>query len=104
VPNPKVKRERIILHGELPSALAPPPGCRFHTRCPFVIERCRVEEPQLEFDATGHAAACHRVGELAPAEPVQGSRFSPALERLMTAFTRNPDVQAPAGVDIIEPK
>ncbi len=104
VPNPTVKRERIILRGELPSALAPPPGCRFHTRCPFAIERCRLEEPLLEFDAKGHAAACHRVGELAPAELVQGSRFSPALERLMRAFIRNPDVQAAAGVDIIEPK
>jgi oligopeptide/dipeptide ABC transporter ATP-binding protein len=104
VPNPKVRRERIILRGELPSAMAPPPGCRFHTRCPFAIERCRVEEPQLEFDAKGHAAACHRVGELAPAEPVHGSRFSPSLERLMAAFTRNSDVQVEAGVDIIDPK
>ena len=104
VPNPKVRRERIILRGELPSAMAPPPGCRFHTRCPFAIERCRVEEPRLEFDAKGHAAACHRVGELAPAEPVQGSRFSPSLERLMAAFIRNSDVQAEAGVDIIDPK
>lgn len=104
VPNPNARRERIILQGELPSPLAPPPGCRFHTRCPFAIERCRIEQPQLKFDAKGHAAACHRVGELAPAEPIQGSRFSPSLERLMAAFTRNVDVRADSWVDMIEPK
>jgi peptide/nickel transport system ATP-binding protein/oligopeptide transport system ATP-binding protein len=104
VPNPNARRERIILQGELPSPLSPPRGCRFHTRCPFAIERCRIEQPQLKFDTKGHAAACHRVDELAPAEPIQGSRFSPSLERLMGAFTRNVDVRADSGVDMIEPK
>ncbi|MGH7879248.1 MAG: ABC transporter ATP-binding protein [Candidatus Binataceae bacterium] len=104
VPNPKARAERMILKGELPSPLAPPSGCRFHTRCPFVIERCRAEEPRLNADASGHAAACHRVDELMPAEPIQGSRYSPSLERLMAAFTGNGDVRNPAGVDIIGPK
>ena len=45
VPNPRAKRSRILLQGEMPSALNPPPGCRFHTRCPYVIGRCRVERP-----------------------------------------------------------
>ncbi len=73
VPNPKVAAtSACILHGELPSAVAPPPGCRFHPRCPFIIERCRSEVPQLRIDANGHAAACHRVGELPPVEPLRG--------------------------------
>ncbi len=100
VPNPQVRRERIILHGELPSALAPPPGCRFHTRCPFVIERCRSEAPELRNDAKGHATACHRVGELPPVEPLRGSRVTPELEGLMAAF-RNTDVRTKPGVDTI---
>ena len=97
VPNPQVRRERIILHGELPSALAPPPGCRFHTRCPFVIERCRSEVPELRIDAKRHAAACHRVGELPPVEPLRGSRIAPELESSMAAF-RNTDVRTKGGI------
>jgi peptide/nickel transport system ATP-binding protein len=93
VPNPQARHDRIVLHGELPSPMSPPPGCRFHTRCPYVIDRCRVEPPELEFDANEHAAACHRVGELPPSEPVRGSHFSASLEHLMAAFTRNADVR-----------
>jgi oligopeptide/dipeptide ABC transporter ATP-binding protein len=58
-PVPGVKRQRIVLQGELPSAASPPTGCRFHTRCPFAFERCRVEEPAFEAKAPGHWAACH---------------------------------------------
>jgi peptide/nickel transport system ATP-binding protein len=102
VPNPHVRRERIILRGELPSAISPPSGCRFHTRCPFVIDRCRTELPLLMADNTGHAAACHRIGELPPFEPVRGSRISPSLQHLMAAFSAGPDVRPAAGVDMIE--
>src|SRR5689334_6181262 len=70
VPKPQAKRARMILQGELPSALNPPSGCRFHTRCPFVVARCRVEVPELIADKTGHAVACHRSAELPPAEGV----------------------------------
>src|SRR4029078_6904061 len=64
VPNPHVRRERIILSGELPSAINPPSGCRFHTRCPFVIDRCRTEMPLLRKWSDGHFTACHRAEEL----------------------------------------
>lgn len=59
VPDPTVKRNRIILSGDVPSPIRPPPGCRFHTRCPRAFDRCRVEEPPLRAVGPGHVAACH---------------------------------------------
>jgi len=59
VPDPRARRERIILEGDVPSPANPPPGCRFHTRCPFVFERCRVEAPVLRQASPTHAFACH---------------------------------------------
>jgi len=59
VPDPTAKRNRIILTGDVPSPIRPPPGCRFHTRCPRVFDRCRVEEPPLKAVGPGHVAACH---------------------------------------------
>jgi peptide/nickel transport system ATP-binding protein/oligopeptide transport system ATP-binding protein len=59
VPDPDFKRTRVILSGEVPSPSNPPPGCRFHTRCPYVMERCRAEPPRLREVAPGHFAACH---------------------------------------------
>jgi peptide/nickel transport system ATP-binding protein len=62
VPMPGAARERIILHGDVPSPINPPKGCRFHTRCPYAFDRCQVEEPKLAMPRTasaGHVAACH---------------------------------------------
>jgi oligopeptide transport system ATP-binding protein len=61
-PDPSIEanRRRIILSGDLPSPIHPPPGCRFHTRCPIAIDRCREEEPLLRDVSPGHLAACHR--------------------------------------------
>jgi oligopeptide/dipeptide ABC transporter ATP-binding protein len=53
------------LEGEIPSPTNPPPGCKFQTRCPFAVDRCRVEEPLLESAGTEHNLACHRWEELA---------------------------------------
>ena len=55
----EARRERIVVSGEVPSALSPPSGCRFHTRCPHATERCRTEEPVLRADAGGRTVACH---------------------------------------------
>jgi peptide/nickel transport system ATP-binding protein len=59
VPDPTVKRQRIILRGDVPSPINPPSGCRFHTRCPFVFDRCKVDEPQLRDVGMGRMSACH---------------------------------------------
>ncbi len=102
LPQPHAKRARVVLKGEIPSALNPPAGCRFHTRCPFVVDRCRTEAPGLVADGTGHATACHRVGELPSADailPAAGG-FSPALAKLVGAFSRKTEGAGPAGVVI----
>jgi peptide/nickel transport system ATP-binding protein len=59
IPDPTIRRERIILQGDVPSPANPPKGCRFNTRCPFVFDRCRSEEPLLRAVGDGHMAACH---------------------------------------------
>ena len=102
VPRPRAKRSRMLLQGEMPSALNPPNGCRFHTRCPFAIDRCRIETPQLIADASGHATACHRVAELPPAEAILPSDggLSPALEKLVAAFSGAEESGVASGVGV----
>ena len=73
VPDPQARRQRIILSGDVPSPINPPSGCRFHTRCPFVFDRCRVEEPllrRMQGGASGalQMSACHL--DQTPATPV----------------------------------
>ncbi len=58
VPDPRRRRERIVLAGDVPSPANPPPGCRFHTRCPHVMERCRRETPPAYAVGAGHRASC----------------------------------------------
>ena len=59
VPDPAIKRQKRVLQGDVPSPVKPPPGCHFHTRCPYASERCRVEVPLLRAVRPGHLVACH---------------------------------------------
>ena len=90
VPDPTMQRERALLEGDLPSATAPPPGCRFNTRCPFVRESCRSDVPALADDGTGHATACPWWREFPPVAPIAAARGPDKdrarLERLQAAF------------------
>lgn len=61
VPKPGYKRERILLPGDVPSPINPPPGCHFHTRCPERKEICREQEPELKDTGSGHYVSCHLV-------------------------------------------
>jgi peptide/nickel transport system ATP-binding protein len=59
VPSPGQARQRIILKGDVPSPIRPPKGCRFHTRCPYVFDRCKTDEPRLQQTSPEHWSACH---------------------------------------------
>jgi peptide/nickel transport system ATP-binding protein/oligopeptide transport system ATP-binding protein len=58
VPDPRARRSSVVLRGDMPSAARPPLGCRFHPRCPFVMARCREEEPALRDSGSEHHVAC----------------------------------------------
>jgi oligopeptide/dipeptide ABC transporter ATP-binding protein len=62
IADPRAKSTRIVLEGDIPSPMNPPPGCRFHTRCPVAVARCRSEAPVLREVAPGQAVACHLRG------------------------------------------
>jgi peptide/nickel transport system ATP-binding protein/oligopeptide transport system ATP-binding protein len=90
LPDPQARRERALLEGDLPSALKPPSGCRFHTRCRFARPSCQRDEPVLLGDEADHATACPwwpefpAVAEfVAPAAP---GRDRLRLDRLQAAF------------------
>jgi oligopeptide/dipeptide ABC transporter ATP-binding protein len=93
VPRPDARRQRLILEGDVPSPLRPPPGCHLHLRCPYAVERCRVEQPILLEDA-GHATACHRWSELGPAAGmIPEDRRSAAVEKLVALFAQQPEAR-----------
>jgi len=59
VPDPRVKRQKRLLQGDVPSPINPPPGCHFHTRCPYAVDRCKRETPVLREARPGQWVACH---------------------------------------------
>src|SRR3989441_2640332 len=71
IPDPKQKRERIVLQGDVPTARNPPSGCRFRTRCPLAIDECARIDPELREIFPGHSAACIRVEGYADARPIE---------------------------------
>ena len=89
-PDPTVVRERALLEGDIPSAMNPPPGCRFHTRCPYARESCRIDVPELSDDGAGHATACPWWPDLPPAPPLAegtgNDQDRMRLARLQAAF------------------
>jgi len=69
VPDPTVRKQRRVLGGDVPSPMNPPAGCRFHTRCPYVEERCRIDEPPLQQVQPGQWVACHLRQPVAALQP-----------------------------------
>jgi oligopeptide/dipeptide ABC transporter ATP-binding protein len=80
VPNPQRRRARYRITGEIPTLITPPPGCRFAPRCPFVIERCRVEPPPLRETPgkPGRMVSCHRAEEVGDIPPETLMTTAPA--------------------------
>ncbi len=97
IPDPKANAARnpVVLEGDVPSPVDPPPACRFHTRCPWATEICSQDEPPLADYGTGQAAACHHPrnvddnqiaeAELAPDSPESASERLPEAERTAAA-------------------
>jgi oligopeptide transport system ATP-binding protein len=77
-----------LLEGDVPSPVAPPPGCRFHTRCPFAQDLCREQVPLLQGEA--HRAACHLQESLPAATPIREAAADQRLARLQAFFTEQP--------------
>jgi peptide/nickel transport system ATP-binding protein/oligopeptide transport system ATP-binding protein len=90
LPDPTAVRERMLLEGDIPSAMSPPTGCRFHTRCRFAKESCRRDEPALADDGTGHATACPWWPEFPPTPAIHEAaghgQDRQRLDRLQAAF------------------
>jgi oligopeptide transport system ATP-binding protein len=92
IPDPEIRRERILLPGDVPSPVNPPSGCRFHTRCMYAVERCSVEEPRLEEVAPGHWVAC-------PVRPFRHQRSRAAVVPKQVGTVTG----SPSGSDVAAP-
>ncbi|MEI8146463.1 MAG: dipeptide ABC transporter ATP-binding protein [Alphaproteobacteria bacterium] len=90
VPRPGAKQDKAVLSGDVPSPLAPPPGCAFHTRCSFATERCSRETPLLEPTGDGGLVACHHTATLPSAPAFATGTFAPTIETRIRALRRAP--------------
>ncbi|WP_223068221.1 ABC transporter ATP-binding protein [Paenibacillus caui] len=84
IPNPKAKRQRIILQGDVPSPSKAPEGCAFHTRCPHAMEICRQQRPSLQETGEGHFTACflhNESGRLQDPDPAQQGQAEQSREQ-----------------------
>ncbi len=92
IPRPEVGRagRRQTVAGDVPSPMDPPSGCRFHTRCPFAVARCRAEAPVLSASPDGHpdghSVACHRAAELPEAEATAAGPIPPLAARRLALY------------------
>jgi oligopeptide/dipeptide ABC transporter ATP-binding protein len=86
--DPAARRDTPLLEGDPPSPAAPPPGCRFHTRCPHVIDLCRTVKPMLESRTPDHFAACHRAGEFVARDVLPLTQASPARQARIALFAQ----------------
>lgn len=93
VPDPKVSRQRILLVGDIPSPIDPEPGCRFKTRCPYVMDRCQREDPSLRQRATGQSSACH-LDAIPDDFAAEICRHKPASSKCAGAVTDNWEKEA----------
>ena len=96
-PDPHRDRHRTVAGGDVPSPMNPPTGCRFHTRCSFVVDRCRTDMPALAPWREGHLAACHRTADLPPADEAAAGHVAPvAAKRLALYAARGAKLKTPA--------
>ncbi len=83
---PSKLRGSLLGNPDVPSPMNPPPGCRFHTRCPFAQARCREEEPPLREIAPGHTTACHFAEELPAFDVAAGQGIAPVAARRLALY------------------
>ena len=97
-PDPHRTVVRQAVGGDMPSPSAVPPGCRFHTRCPFVIDRCRIEDPALHSLEPDHLSACHRAEDLPPWAAYDAvTATAPAAARRLALYAERRAAQGTPG-------